>query len=465
MDLNITYRRSNSNSPHKPKQRTPKASPGASPTQSPLHERSQSQTNAASRPTSTNSKVYQRSPFPTLPSQVFAPPSGPHVFQDKRGAENVSPTIPPKSSRRSLNSSNSSSTLNRQNSPPPDASSVPPVPPLSPRPQSASKENQRPESVQTFADIFEPGSVGARRSKVLRKPAPNQNPSKTPPSSARQSKSTDTFASRRRRQNARSKEKAGENETRKAPEVTGTTSTPRSPPRTAKKSTESRRGPYQHKTLDRVRSQSTVRARPKTKEQPAAMPETPPSGSRPRSASSPDTPTEAFIQTLLTSGTNVQYPTIRQSSINSLRSQSSSTRPTYPAPLRLQRKRANSQLGRAASGPQYAAYGSSARDLRLQQAASKTSVLSQSTVESYGSPMEGQAGQRSTHAQRASANWADELGDVVPELEQPAYLWRQRSDYQRPSFSESRPTTRDSSKSGKGSFYHFLNDSKTAWAK
>ena len=218
----------------------------------------------------------------------------------------------------------------------------------------------------------------------------------------------------------------------------------------------------QHKSLARVRSQSTVGSR-KNKPRFEIYPDTPQSQQeRPRSASTPETPTEAFIQTLMGSGINVQYPTIRQPSVNSLRSTTSFTRPTYPAPLRLQRKRANSHLGRTASGATEG-WTSSSRDAGIRQVASKTSIVSRSTVGTYEEPPG--LHQAIADAHRASSNWADEVEDVVPELDQGG-LWRSRGDYQRPSFSDSRPTTGQSSKSGRpGSFYQFLNDSKTAWAR
>lgn len=430
--------------------------PGStSPMRKPLHERSRSQTNQSPshKASAKLHKIYQQTPFPKLPSQIFSPKAGPYIFEDSDAGSAPGPKIPPKSPARSIRSSSSTGTLNEQAEEPAHTPPMPDVPTLDAEQSSGSGQLSRPESARTFEDIFGPGVTsrkGGRQKNILRKAAPNQSQtSLTSPPSA----DSETFAARRKRQNKRSKEKNAEQEDPKIPLNEPDAAQP------------------QHKSLERVRSQSSVAARKaKGKEVPSA--ETlDPRQERPRSASGPATPTEAFIQSLLVNDTTkLQYPEIRQPSVNSLRSQASSSKPTYPAPLRLQRKRANSQLRRAASGAPLALtaqkeeWSTSIGPPKIRQTPSKVSVVSQSTVNS--SQYEAEIGIAASYGpQRASANWADEIEDTVPELEQGPYMWRQKSDYQRNSFNESRPTTRDSSRSGKGSFYNFLNDSKTAWTK
>lgn len=387
----------------------------------PLHERSQSQTNAspARSTTSSDARVYNADPLPKLPSQFFPPHGGPFVFEDTSGhvgqprKHSGTAQIERKEARHS-----SPTRADRQR-----PSLLGNLKPTKPR------EELRPTSSRTFGDIFEAGGGSMKRKQpsILKKQAPYAEQPKLEPSP-----STDTFAAKRKRQNTKSKERAT-------------------------LSQESLVSSPQHKSLDRIRSQSSVRSR-KTKVRRDPSPETPEwKAGRPRSASSPETPTEAFIQTLIKDPTNLQYPTIRQPSVTSLRSQASSSRAAYPAPLRLQRKRASSHLGRAASSKVDAANGSVSR---VRHAPSQVSVLSRSTVASNDKDLEQQP--LVVDRGRISGNWADELVDVVPELDS-HQLRRQRSDY-RDSSESARPTTRDSLRSGKGSFYHFLNDSKTAWA-
>lgn len=430
-------------------------STSASPTRKPLHERSQSQTNQSpSHRAGKPHKIYEQTPFQQLPSQVFSPKAGPYIFEDTDATPTSNSENPPKSPERSLGSSSSTGTLNTQVH---ESAHIRPVsfipPPLNVGSSSGRESSRRPESARTFEDIFGPGVTtrkGGEQKSILRKPAPNQ--SQTSLTSPR-TPDSETFAARRKRQNKRSKEKNAEEKGR------------------AIETNEPHAAQPRNKSLDTVRSRSSVAARkPREPEAVPAEPHTP-QDDRPRSASSPETPTEAFIQTLLLDkSTNLQYPEIRQPSVNSLRSQASSFKPSYPAPLRLQRKRANSQLGRAAFGAaskphdQSVEWSTHSRAPQIGQNPSKVSVVSQSTINS--SLYDPEIGIAEAYGpRRASANWADEIEDIVPELEQGPYLWRQKSDYQRTSFNESRPTTRDSSRSGKGSFYNFLNDSKTAWAK
>lgn len=387
----------------------------------PLHERSESQRNASPgrSTTSSDAKVYNADPFPRLPSQMFSPRSGPFVFEDK-----VSAVGQPRKERGSRRRNPELATENIQTEEdkqrPALAAKLKPTKP---------REEVRPTSSRTFGDIFEAGGGSTKRKQpsILKKPAPYAEQPKLEPSP-----STDTFAGRRRRQKTKSRERNT-------------------------LSQESLISPPQHKSLERIRSQSSVGSR-KARVRRDPSPETPRSkGTRPRSASSPETPTEAFIQTLIRDPTNLQYPTIRQPSVTSLRSQSSASRVAYPAPLRLQRKRASSHLGQTASDRAIAANG---KVSRVRHAPSQVSVLSRSTMADEEFDFENQP--LPIDLGRISGNWADELVDVVPELDS-HQLRQQRFDY-RDSSESGRPTTRDSFWSGRGSFYHFLNDSKTAWA-
>jgi len=179
---------------------------------------------------------------------------------------------------------------------------------------------------------------------------------------------------------------------------------------------------------------------------------------RSRSTSSPVNPTEAFLQGLIESGTNIQYPQLEQPSATSLRTEASSVRTAYPQPFRLHRKRGYSHLAKAASRENQGAKATSVSGTRTserQYAGSSVSRMSGNDT---------QAGVPEADDRCISERFPDELGDMVSEL--PAStLQHQRSGCYRESMSDSRSTTDSSLVSHRGSFDQLLNDSSTVWAR
>lgn len=179
---------------------------------------------------------------------------------------------------------------------------------------------------------------------------------------------------------------------------------------------------------------------------------------RPRSSSAPSSiSTDAMIEALVASGTTIQYAQLKKPSVYSLRSDTSSIKAAYPKPLAIRATRAaatrgNSGTIRSVTSQAVVTFKDEGKTHERRAA----SVASKSTaVTSDGSEI--------LHPQPRNANavpyfggWADELDDVVYELHQRPL----RHQY---SFSvDSRPSSQCSSR---GSFYNWLNDSYTGWAR
>lgn len=183
---------------------------------------------------------------------------------------------------------------------------------------------------------------------------------------------------------------------------------------------------------------------------------------RPRSATNPDgSPTEAFLEALIQSGTNIKYPVLRKPSATSLRTTDSGNRDAfYPPPLRLQRKRAFSHLSRTTSGAEMTETDGGGRKgyLGLKLSQSTNSIMS--TVSSVPSLPDSRE-QRDT---QGKVSWNDEVNDTLSDLN--ARSIRPQSSVNRMrSFSDSRPTSGHSTSSRPGHFYSVFNDSVTAWAR
>lgn len=425
----------NTNSPS----HTPTASTtGASPKRKPLHERSRSQANVSpTRGLQYNpEKIYRETPFPKLASQLFPPVSGSRISEDD--AFGI-PPLPLKSPRRSIASASSVSRDSTGNL---DEERVPDIPAL----WTSSSPHGR-DGRQTRKN-----SKGKGKARDVA-PAPVDPLGLMFPSST----TTTTNIPRKPLPSPKTRRPI-------VPQYPPESSHPRQRPFETS-SSDAPRSPLPQKTANRIISQSTVASQSPDIAQSEISDYYYSSTGRPRSASTPDKSAEAWIQELISSGTKVQYPTIRQPSIASLRTEAAARAP-YPPPLRLHRKRGTSQLSKpTSSAAQPSATHlqsySNSRKPHLRHEPSQASGFSSSSLDSYGEVIPGAP---IFNPERMSSNWADEMGDVVPELSTPR-LGRQRSDLHiHSSSTDSRPPTRDSS-SRPGSFYNFLNDSVTAWAQ
>lgn len=183
---------------------------------------------------------------------------------------------------------------------------------------------------------------------------------------------------------------------------------------------------------------------------------------RPRSASTPTAPTDAFLAALVAEGTVVQYPKLDKRSITSLRTDTSSVRGAFPRPLNLRRKRARSHLSRAESvASEYDEYDTNTGGEPI------SSRLVDNRPYTPPRVIEPDSGRWTP------GRWTAELEDTVAPLDrhplraQHSY-YRDRERNRDREYSDSRPTSRssiESTTSSSGGFYRFLNDSRTAWAK
>lgn len=181
---------------------------------------------------------------------------------------------------------------------------------------------------------------------------------------------------------------------------------------------------------------------------------------RPRSASTPTAPTDAFLLALVADGT-LQYPRLERRSITSLRTDTSSVRGAFPQPLTLRRKRARSHISRAES----AADQSDAYELSDMDDETMSSPISDNRPVTPPRIIEPDAGHWTP------GRWTAELEDTVAPLDRhplrAQHSYYRERDRERANSCDSRPTSRSSmqSTSSAGGFYRFLNDSRTAWAK
>ncbi len=179
---------------------------------------------------------------------------------------------------------------------------------------------------------------------------------------------------------------------------------------------------------------------------------------RSRSTSRPVNPTEAFLQVLIESGTNIQYRQLEQPSATSLRTETSSVGTAYPQRLRLHRKRGYSHLAKAASEANQGVKSTSASGARTSE---------RQHAESSAPRMSGngaQVGVYQAGGRCISGRFPYEVGDMVSDLPASS-LENQGSGYYRESTTDSRSTTGPSLGLNRGSFDQFLNDICTVWAR
>lgn len=445
-------------------QRSPGTSPRNSPKRRPLHERSDSQANEQILPSYLDPKllshhdrepagrVYDKDPFPTLPSQVLTPSGGFPIFEDKTATgnlENVVVTRP--SSPKHVRTKSEKGKAKRRPSPerasqasvlsvdlPPPASGQP-VPSAS----LVSIRKQQLEALDAAVKRAEQMRAEQLASRASMRPLPTSN---SGADEARdraflakyQSLVLDRFA-------------PGDRSSFQLPE--------------------------QESYFQRPRS----RASSHTISRPASRHSTRKSEERPRSASQPAP--EAIgedLSALLAQGIEVQYAKIKQPSMTSLRSESSSLRRAYPAPLRLKRKLGEERLARKQSGPELSTKSGTSLNSRP-GASSSTSLTERPQTE--GAPSHSFAVEfpdspdmdlslTLPEDSHAHGHDTDEQGDTLCELHTPA-LRPQRSGYLSEKGSVSRPgssrsmvsqTSVNSLATHQQFLTFFLNDSHTTWA-
>lgn len=183
---------------------------------------------------------------------------------------------------------------------------------------------------------------------------------------------------------------------------------------------------------------------------------------RPRSASTPTAPTDAFLAALVAGGTTVQYPKLEKPSVTSLRSDTSSFQGAFPQPLTLRRKRARSHLSHAESATN-GDYDDESSDPGEAVTIPSSNDDLPSTPPKVIEPDSGRW---------TPGRWTAELEDTVAPLDrhplraQHSY-YRDRDRNRERDLSNPQLASKSSmeSISSSGGFYRFLNDSRTAWAK
>jgi hypothetical protein len=210
----------------------------------------------------------------------------------------------------------------------------------------------------------------------------------------------------------------------------------------------------------RMRSQSTASTNNNWQTFPGASPEsmrTPDLQRHRRASSSPTASQFADTEDAGLGIQGIQYQGSRLPSGGSI--ESTSRKSSGPA-RRLQRKRAVSNFGRTAGGfPQHTHSRTSSVDTGMQQSdnwanMSNLEVISDTRQGLSVSPVPEEQQDSFTTDDSASGHWERERADVITELERPELSHN-------PSF-----RAYESDKTGPvGSFYHFLNDSYTAWAR
>ena len=403
-------------SPRTSASRSPRRSPkSSSERRRPLHERSDSDTNqslgpALGRPS--EDSVYQKDPFPRLPSQILAPKDAPFIFPDTTATPDENAPIP-------------HSTLERPSAEPE------PLVVRSAKEKGKAKASPEPEEktfipreAQSFAV-----STGARP--------------------------VFSIADRLKQ---RLKD-GGDRSSKIMPGIGGRKPDQGSSKLPEKEATMSSMSIELPMSIEsgNLSSLGRLRAHSSASQLAYAESEVDPEASRfslerPRSSSVPGAPTDAFLKALVSSGENVQYPQLRKPSRNSLRSESSSTRMAYPPPLRLHRKPGNSRLAETAALDSYQLRGSALDE-------SERGAINQSPFST--------ARRQQARSLAPSGTWTDELQDTVPELSAPT-LRHQYSFVHRDSASHRSMASISSTHSSSQTsvlFYQLDNDSKTNWAR
>ncbi|KAI9672138.1 MAG: stretch-activated cation channel mid1 [Alyxoria varia] len=374
----------------------------------PLHERSDSQTNRSSiggASALSEDSIYQKDPFPRLPSQVLPPKGIPLIFEDPAtSGENAPPEQEGLEAELDEPAEQMPWPLRGKGKEKAPASSDPANVPTD------DSQSHLTKPVFHHGRDERPGPSGPR-----------------PPASI-----ADRFKQRQL--------KRGSHPLRSSPTEVVSWSDPWQPktPETPERSTR-----LEPSGLDDTPMTSGAAETPPKLRQPsiasrisradsASQWESIADTERPRSSSNPEISTDAFLRDLIANGENVGYARLQKQSIPSLRSQSSSTRMAMPQPLRLHRKHGQSNLALRAAN---AADDNGERALSHQQRWSN---------------------------QRMSGNWADEMQDMVPEL---GPVQRRLSLQHRDSTNGRRSNSISSTHSSIASrFYNLENDSRTAWA-
>ncbi|KAB8416403.1 hypothetical protein FH972_024922 [Carpinus fangiana] len=452
-------------SPVRGRTRSPRRSPAASPRNSTstkrraLHERSDSYANEQRVPdyfdlkdptyrAADHEPIYAKDPFPTLPSHVLTPSGGFPIFED------------------------SSATPTQER----DVIITNPLSPGHARTRSEKGKTKRKSSPARRQSGFQSVDLQAPTG------GPPQSPSLV---SLRKQQLEALDAAVKRAEKIRAEQLASRASMRPLP-TTGHSEADEARDRAFL-------ARYQSLVLDRFAPGDRFSARELADEQPFGRPRsrssyhtlsrpgsqrsTRHSEERPRSASQPIP--DADLTAMLSEGIEVQYAKIQQPSMASLRSESSSVRRAYPAPLRLKRKRAEDKLMRNEPAPEISLL--SAIDLRSprSQSLSRSNSRRQQTMAppdgfSVNFPENSDMDLSLTLPVDAhlSGNYTDELGDTLGELHSPA-LRAQRSAY----FSDksiSRPASARSLASQASTtslathrqfITFFLNDSHTTWAQ
>ncbi|KAF2840266.1 hypothetical protein M501DRAFT_932298, partial [Patellaria atrata CBS 101060] len=480
-----------------PRSQSPKRSPKPSPIRRPLHERSPSQSNERLGPTirivqDEDAEIYSKNPFPSHPSHILSPhKNGPFVFEDRGLSVSDPPTtsnalskaepsenlIPKPLQLRKVNRASTSTTtsdpetLTNYGSPfSPSSSrfSHGTSPPSSPPPLPDDRigglglhddvySGKRPTiraiipSSSTFGgDTL----ISSKRSTLDNQPNLIKKISEA---SLASSASSDTFSLRKH------------DDRRNSSNISVITS-PRNSNRHS--TPESRRTSKQASSASRAAPKPVL----KKSEESFSTASTTPNWTidRPRSASSPTTPSHA-VQTSVTSGAKIQYPVIRQPSASGSWAETSSTtlkkrspRMNEPPDRALQR---NSKLStipsesEPRSSQSIAEPSHSSNNRRRQTIAS---IASSNEVTLPSSPSETSIpvpqplfSPRQEYLSEPGRD-SDERDDIVSELRSPPPLRQQRSGYLSQYSADSRPSSQNSQRSA---YTTFLSQTLPDWAR
>ena len=487
--------------------KSPQHDPTApSPKRKPLHERSHSETNSIAGSASTgpppvkddSDPVYSSSPFPRLPSHVLAPKDGsPFIFEDSTASrvtnENAGSPLPP--SRRSSW---------RKGRSPPGSFKGRRSPRRSPR-TSVDVSRSRPGSVASRhgrsdpRDMTQPldelrraypprtssrvlSIVSAIESSSIKSQSPPQTP-RTPRTRSRGSRAS--VASRRFEVGGLDAQSIVDGNAPVLGTPTGPLALP-SPEQRSRPPSPILSSPIQIAAESKARTSRLFLDQPMSPseepatEQRAVSNEPRPTTSasartsnRPRSSSAPGSPAETFLAQLIATGA-IPHPSMDRPSMTTLHTDSSSLRQAIPSPLQLRRQPAlsNLALARDSNGAEYSEARQSAADRQNNRVADDQMSITSFDAPSTrpGTPRHQIVVDPPPTGRWTPGRWESELEDNVPELRSHSLRtkksWREANNGSQISLARSESVTSFQSVSSTGiPFYHFLNDSKTAWAK
>ena len=483
------------------KSKSPQRSPTSSPKRKPLHERSHSETNSIAGSASTgpplvrddSDPVYSASPFPRLPSQILAPKGGsPFIFEDDTSTiaskENAGiPYIPSRGSSR------------RKRTSPPGSFKARRSPRHSPRSSLETGKSRTGSAVgrhgrggsrdmtRPLDDVLPPAPartssrVRSMISAIEASSVRSQSPPPTPRLTRNRSRgSRASIVSRRYEIGSRDAEALVEENAPSLSQPVIPLSLSGEGPSQTGSSARQIVGLDAPDMSEKMPERSTQQFEPSVEHRIVSEQAQPlPSSSsqpdpRPRSSSAPGSPTETLLAALIASGA-LHYPRLERPSVNTLRTDSSSLRQAVPQPLQLRRQPARSNLALANSpsaattaavaGPSNYYYEDDLGDNRLSIATSYDAAASRPET-----PQQQIVVHPPSSARWTPGRWEAEMEDRVPEM-QPRLLRAQKS--YRESWHSSQTdlmrsesvTSFQSTSSTSLPFYHFLNDSKTAWAR